>query len=88
MPTNFSKFISDFSNKIFVSRPKFLKKYSPGVFFKDELKLYVFESLKRKYKFKFEKQDWKSMKFDFKGYIFAVTHIVTQLTHVLRHLKV
>ena len=43
---DFSKLISDFSNYTFVSRPKFSKTYSPSVFFKDGLKLYVFESLK------------------------------------------
>ena len=41
---------SDFSNKIFVSCLKLLKTYSPSVFFKDGLKLYVLESQKFKSK--------------------------------------
>ena len=39
-----SELNSDFSNKFFVSCLKLLKRYSPSVFFKDGLKLYVFES--------------------------------------------
>ena len=50
----FSELNSDFSNKIFVSCLKLLKTYSPSVFFKVELKLYVFESQKFKSKFQFE----------------------------------
>ena len=41
-----SELNSDFSNKIFVSCLKLLQTYSPSVFFKDRLKLYVFESQK------------------------------------------
>ena len=67
MPVNCSKVNSDFSNKIFVSCPNFSKTYSPSVFFIDRLKLYVVESLTLKYKFYFEKQDWKCLTFDFKG---------------------
>ena len=44
----FSELNSDFSNKIFVSCLKLLKMYSPIVFFKDGLKLYVFKRLKLK----------------------------------------
>ena len=50
-----SELNSDFSNKIFVSCLKLLKTYSPSVFFKDGLKLYVLESQKFKSKLKFEK---------------------------------
>ena len=45
-----SELNSDFSNKIFVSCLKLLKTYSPSVFFKDGLKLYIFESQKFKSK--------------------------------------
>ena len=41
----FSELNSDFSNKFFVSWLKLFKTYSPSVFFKDGLKLYIFESL-------------------------------------------
>ena len=44
------KFNSDFSNSIFVSCLSLSKMYSPSVFLKDGLMLYVFESLKRKAK--------------------------------------
>ena len=40
------QFNSDFSNYFFVSCLKLSKMYSPSVFFKDGLMLYVFESLK------------------------------------------
>ena len=56
-------------------------------FFKDGLKLYVFESLKLKYKFEFEKQDWKSLKFDFKGVYFGHHALCDAITHTSRHLK-
>ena len=46
-----SKFNSDFSNKICVSCLKLSKTYSPSVFFKEGLMLYVFESLNEKQKF-------------------------------------
>ena len=45
------KFNSDFWNKLLVSCLKLPKMYSPSVFFKDGLMLYVFESLKWKEKF-------------------------------------
>ena len=45
-----SELNSDFSNLSFVSCLKLLKTDSPGVFFKDGLKLYVFESQKFKSK--------------------------------------
>ena len=38
--------IQIFQIKFLVFYPKFSRTYSPSVFFKDELKLYVFESLK------------------------------------------
>ena len=50
-----SELNSEFSNLIYVSCLKLLKTYSPSVFFKDGLKLYVFESQKFKSKLNFEK---------------------------------
>ena len=47
----FQNSIQIFQIKFLVSRPKFSKAYSPSVFYIDGLKLYVFESLKWKYKF-------------------------------------
>ena len=88
VPTNFSKFISNFSNKTFVSRSKFLKTYSPSVFIKDGFKLFVFKSLKWKYKFWFENKIEKAWNLILRGYILAVTHFVTQFTHIWRQLKV
>ena len=67
MPTNLSKFNSDFSNEIFVSRLKLSKLFRPSVFFIDGLKLYFFETLKLKAKLYFQKQDWKCLKFELKG---------------------
>ena len=46
----------DFSNYIFVSCLKLSRVYSPSVFFKDGLKLYIFGSLKLKSKLEFEKK--------------------------------
>ena len=63
----FSELNSDFSNNFFVSRLKLSKTYSPSVFYKDGLKLYVFESLKSKSKFKFEKHFWNAWNLDFHG---------------------
>ena len=52
----FSKLNSDFSNNFFVSCHKLSKTYSPSVLYKVGLKLYVFESLKLKAKYEFEKK--------------------------------
>ena len=73
----FSELNSDFSNKIFVSWLKLLKTYSPSVFFKAGLKLYVFESLKLKSKLKFEKSFEMLEIWTFMGVKMAVTHFVT-----------
>ena len=49
----FSELNSDFSNQIFVSCFKLSKTYSPCEFFKDGLKLYIFESPKVKFQIEF-----------------------------------
>ena len=61
--------------------------YSPSVFFfKDRLKLYIFESLK--WKFEFENNFWMALNLDINWVKMAATHFVTQFTHVSRHFGV
>ena len=83
----FSTLNSDILNYIFVSCHKLSKMYSPSVLFKDGLKLYVFESLKLKAKFYLKKKVLECLNLDFKGVNLAITHFVTQFTHVSRHFK-
>ena len=79
---------SDFLNTILVSCLKHSKKYNPIVFFKDGLMLYFFESLKWKADIQLGKKLEMRDILTSIGLILAVTHFVTQFTHVSRHPKV
>ena len=63
----FLKLNSDFSNDFFSSCHRLLKTYSPSAHFEDELKLYVFESLKLKQKFNLKKKVLQCLKFGLQG---------------------